>query len=193
MAARRVSSWPVVNAASELVGVVSHDEHHGHNLHDDDKPYRSFHRCITLLNPNHGLPARYCPPLADKHPAVPMIELNLSSKPVDCDAIGLVVDQTNSTYRIVPRGDGSPSGRRTASPPRPTRTPSEDALGPPNLKRQDTDASFGALSPIKPLGTRVDPEARRMQSTSPLHTLTRSPMRRRRRSVRSSSPTRARA
>ena len=153
------SGGPVVNAASELVGVVSHDEHHGHNLHDDDKPYRSFHRCITLLNPNHGLPARYCPPLADKHPAVPMIELNLSSKPVDCDAIGLVVDQAASTYRIVPRGDGSPSGRRTASPPRPTRTPSEDALGPPSLKRQDTDASFGALSPIKPLGTRVDPEA----------------------------------
>ena len=89
-----------------------------------------------------------------------MIELNLSSKPVDCDAIGLVVDQTASTYRIVPRGDGSPSGRRTASPPRPTRTPSEDALGPPNLKRQDTDASFGAVSPIKPLPpTRVDPEA----------------------------------
>ena len=104
---------------------------HGHNLHDDDKP-RSF-PCITLLRTT-------CPPVLpaarDKHPAAAQ------------RAIGLVVDQANSTYRIVPRGHRRPGGgrhRRRALPARNSRT----------LART---SSARTPTPRSSRSTRVDPE-----------------------------------
>ena len=46
------SGGPCVNAASQVVGVVSHDN----DAHADPKRFWSSHRAVTELTPEHGLP-----------------------------------------------------------------------------------------------------------------------------------------